>query len=167
VAIPACPSASQNAFFWFDGSKVTPVGDSKGPCTDYAFRSDGTIEEGLRAGGIYLIAIKRFEQGRFVSVGTKSRLMWEPRQDQVGYLLTSIVGAPLEDPESLFAARQVYEEFRSRVDKAQWEFQQGGESSPDFVQVKPVRDGKTLGIATVYLQKASGGNLRVALIAWP
>jgi hypothetical protein len=42
----------------------------------------------------------------------------------------------------------------------------GNPSSRDFVQVKPVHDGKTLGIATVYLQKADSG-VKVTRIVWP
>jgi hypothetical protein len=73
----------------------------------------------------------------------------------------------LDEPGELFAYAQVYEEFRSKTAAAgHWEFQQGGEVMADSVQVKPVHDGKTLGIATVYLQKADSG-VKITRIVWP
>jgi hypothetical protein len=49
---------------------------------------------------------------------------------------------------------------------AQFARDAGNPSSRDFVQVKPVLNGKTLGIATVYLQKADSG-VKITRIVWP
>lgn len=168
VEIPACPSAPLNAFYWYDGKKITAVGDTqKGPCLNYNIKDGGILEEGFKASDVYYVSRKKFEKGEFKAIGGAVRLTWPARQERIGYLLESVYRTPMETPGDIFTSLQTYEELRARTAQGRWEFQQGGEIGPDFVQVKPVQDGKTLGIANVYLQKDANGNVKITRIVWP
>lgn len=103
VETPTCPSAPLNHLFWFDpqAKEVRQLVDGEGPCTVFRYVDDHLLENGMRASGLYLINLLRFEAGDFKPVGRKADLIWLPKANFVGYYLTTFTTWPLERPERL------------------------------------------------------------------
>lgn len=169
VEVPACASAPLNTFFWFDPEvkEVRELDGGEGPCSVFLYVDDHRLENGLRAGGVYLINELRFEAGAFQSVGRKSALMWLPTAEVVEYYLTSISAWPMGAPEELFLSTESYEQFMAKTKDGSWIFEEAGPPTAESVQLKALKDGKEAGLITVFLEPAGEERVKIARILWP
>lgn len=161
VIYPACASAPQNAFFWYNRGTGSVIVDTKGfPCMFIDHKQESIFV------GIYKEPpFMRFAQVQWSKTGwiagaiEKTVLNFDVYPGQLPYVLTTVADARnrFADPTALFASAELYQSFATKTQTGHWSFAK----SDDPLRLNATVDGKPHGTLTLTYEKN-----RITAMTW-